>query len=187
MIINTNNAKDKVIINMKLRKRSSELSATKSPPKSTTITAVEPDDPAYIASGVFVDGQWKMDCDKFKHAVLTADTCEKQIATLKAQLELAHQTIVSTAEEVSGQKKEDIDVTGYGYDVKIKRRNQYRWDSEELNKIFASKQTLPAHVKKQLSVDKRVYERLDDSMKNVLRPALNVINQKPSINITRRN
>lgn len=175
------NATIKVKVTMKLRKRSAATQPTnKLLPPSTPA-------PTYIASGIFADGQWKMDAPAFEEAVKAAFDARTTINAAKAELDAAESKIVELAEHVSGEREDDIDVSGYGYDVKIKRRNQYRWDSKKLSELFNSYDTLPTHVKNQLSVDRKVYERLDDSLKNILKPALNVINQKPSLNITRSN
>ena len=166
---------------MKLRKRSAATQPSNKPLSPSTPA------PTYIASGIFADGQWKMDAPDFEEAVKAAFDAKTMINALKAELDAAESKIVELAEHVSGDREGDLDVSGYGYDVKVKRRNQYRWDSKKLSELFNSHDTLPTHVKNQLSVDRKVYERLDDATKNILRPALNVINQKPSLNITRSN
>lgn len=175
------NATIKVKVNMKLRKRSAATQPANKPLSPSTPA------PTYIASGIFADGQWKMDAPDFEEAVKAAFDAKTMINALKAELDAAESKIVELAEHVSGDREGDLDVSGYGYDVKVKRRNQYRWDSKKLSELFNSHDTLPTHVKNQLSVDRKVYERLDDATKNILRPALNVINQKPSLNITRSN
>jgi hypothetical protein len=164
---------------MKLRKRSATLSSPK--------TIVPPLTPAYIASGIFKNGQWVMDAPEFESAVISVLDCRSRIDALKAKLDSAEAKIVELSEQVSGDTEQDLEINGYGFDVKIKRRNQYRWDTQRLSEIFRNDDSLPTHVKKQLSVDRKTYERLDQATKNVLRPALNVVNQKPSLNITRSN
>lgn len=164
---------------MKLRKRSATLSSPKTIVPSAT--------PTYIASGIFKDGQWVMDAPEFEEAVVSAVDCRAKMDALRVQLDSAEAKIVELSEQVSGDTEKDLEIKGYGFDVKIKRRNQYRWDTQRLSEIFRNDDSLPTHVKKQLSVDRKTYERLDQATKNVLRPALNIVNQKPSLNITRSN
>ena len=96
---------------MKLRKRSATLSSPK--------TIVPPLTPAYIASGIFKNGQWVMDAPEFESAVISVLDCRSRIDALKATLDSAEAKIVELSEQVSGDTEQDLEINGYGFDVKI--------------------------------------------------------------------
>lgn len=131
-------------------------------------------------------GVWLVESEEFGNWVDTACTLEERIERLTTQLHEAHDNIRELASRVAENPHDDVEMSGHGFDVKVKRRSQFRWDSQKLEDIFAEANHLPSHVKKNLKVDRKVYERLSEAEQNELRPALDVVSQKSAINITRR-
>jgi len=68
----------------------------------------------------------------------------------------------------SGEQAIDVD----GMTVTCSRLERWKWDAEYLDDIFASSDILPDHVKKKLTVNKRLFQNLEDAEKKVLMPAL---------------
>lgn len=68
----------------------------------------------------------------------------------------------------SGEQAIDVD----GMTVTCSRLERWKWDAEYLDDIFASSDILPDHVKKKLTVNKRLFQNLEDAEKKVLLPAL---------------
>jgi len=68
----------------------------------------------------------------------------------------------------AGEQAIDVD----GMTVTCSRLERWKWDAEYLDDIFASSDILPEHVKKKLTVNKRLFQNLEDAEKKVLLPAL---------------
>lgn len=130
-------------------------------------------------------GVWEVESPEFEEVVKLALDEREKLEEAKARSEAADNAVRQLASRVAEDDHSDIDMSGYGFNVKVKRRSQYRWDSAKLAEIFAQSNTLPNHVKKSLSVDRRTYERLSSDEQSELRPALTVISQKSAINISR--
>lgn len=73
----------------------------------------------------------------------------------------------------------------YGKDVvTINRQERFHWDQEKLEKLYASG-TLPTHVKRRLTVEKRAFQKLTPTEQDELMDALT---RKPgpiSVKLTR--
>ena len=95
-----------------------------------------------------------------------------QIASTLAKLQEKHAALADTiAAEFPIQSGEQaIDVNGMT--VTCSRLERWKWDAEYLDDIFASSDILPDHVKKKLTVNKRLFQNLEDTEKKVLLPAL---------------
>jgi hypothetical protein len=131
-------------------------------------------------------GVWYVESKEFQQWVSEAHKLEEQIESLSEARNEALHRIREMTVNVKENPDDDVDMSGHGFDVKVKRRNQFRWDSVKLEEIFAQSSNLPTHVKKNLSVDRRTFETgLTASEQDELRPALNVVSQKSAVTITR--
>lgn len=130
-------------------------------------------------------GVWDVESDDFSVAVKELAAASEQLDEAKKKLDSAEDEIRSLASRVAEDAHSDIVMRGYGYDVQVKRRTQYRWDSAKLEDIFAQSNNLPSHVKKNLSVERRVFDRLSKSEQDELRSALNIVSQKSAVTLTR--
>lgn len=131
-------------------------------------------------------GVWYVESPEFESAVSEAHQLQEKIEHLTDSLNTQLNLIRELTTNVTTRDDEDVDMSGHGFDVKVKRRNQFRWDSVKLEEIFAQSNNLPTHVKKSLSVDRRTFETaLTQREQDELRPALNVVSQKSAITITR--
>ena len=160
---------------MKLRKVNAPAKS-----KSTSISKAEP---VWVAEKN--GGVWDVESEEFSRAVTTLAAAEEQLNKAKEFLDTAEQEVRTLASRVAEDAHSDIVMRGYGYDVKVRRRNQYRWDSAKLEDIFAQANNLPTHVKKSLSVERRSFDRLSKQEQDELRPALNIVSQKSAVTITR--
>jgi len=95
-----------------------------------------------------------------------------QITSTLTKLQERHLSLADTiAAEFPIQSGEQaIDVNGMT--VTCSRLERWKWDAEYLDDIFASSDILPDHVKKKLTVNKRLFQNLEDAEKKVLMPAL---------------
>ncbi len=66
----------------------------------------------------------------------------------------------------------------------INRQERYTWNQDLLHKIYQDEE-IPDHVKRRLTVDKRVFQRLDPEQQAPLLPALTRNPGPVSIKITR--
>lgn len=66
----------------------------------------------------------------------------------------------------------------------IHRQERYTWNQDLLHKIYQDEE-IPDHVKRRLTVDKRVFQRLDPDQQAPLLPALTRNPGPVSIKITR--
>lgn len=66
----------------------------------------------------------------------------------------------------------------------INRQERYTWNQDLLHKIYQDEE-IPDHVKRRLTVDKRVFQRLDPDQQAPLLPALTRNPGPVSIKITR--
>ena len=66
----------------------------------------------------------------------------------------------------------------------INRQERYTWNQDLLQKIYQDEE-IPDHVKRRLTVDKRVFQRLDPEQQAPLLPALTRNPGPVSIKITR--
>jgi len=128
---------------------------------------------------------WVIESEEFEETVERAVKAREKLEEAKSLSEAADNELRHLATRVAQNEDSDIVMSGYGFDVKVKRRTQFRWDTAKLAEIFAQSNNLPNHVKTSLSVDRRTWERLSSAEQNELRPALNVIPQKSAVNINR--
>tara|TARA_B100002019_G_scaffold159988_1_gene137939 strand:- start:12113 stop:12514 length:402 start_codon:yes stop_codon:yes gene_type:complete len=66
----------------------------------------------------------------------------------------------------------------------INRQERYTWNQDLLHKIYQDEE-IPDHVKRRLTVDKRVFQRLDPEQQAPLLPALTRNPGPVSIKVTR--
>ena len=66
----------------------------------------------------------------------------------------------------------------------INRQERYTWNQDLLHKIYQDEE-IPDHVKRRLTVDKRVFQRLDPEQQAPLLPALTLNPGPVSIKVTR--
>jgi predicted phage-related endonuclease len=74
--------------------------------------------------------------------------------------------------EFSDESGEAVLVVGGKYAVICNRTERWQWDTEILEEILEEHPSLPDHVKRSLSVDKRRFQQLDDAEQKALLPAL---------------
>tara|TARA_B100000780_G_scaffold235545_1_gene176193 strand:- start:1949 stop:2368 length:420 start_codon:yes stop_codon:yes gene_type:complete len=87
---------------------------------------------------------------------------------LKEQHESLLETIASEFPVMSGEQAIVVnDMT-----VTCTRTERWTWDNEMLEELFMLQDQLPDHIKKRLTVNKRMFMFLDDDQKQQLIPAL---------------
>lgn len=105
-------------------------------------------------------------------ALLAAVKEYAQITGTLSKLQDRHSALADTIAAQfpiqSGEQAIDVD----GMTVTCSRLERWKWDAEYLDDIFASSDILPDHVKKKLTVNKRLFQNLEDAEKKVLLPAL---------------
>lgn len=115
-------------------------------------------------------------------ACIELEDGRRQLDEAKRKIEQAEQIIIDVFRDF--QLSEGT-MVGENHTVEYKNQTRVTWNTSELEKILHSHDSLPAHVKKNLSVDKAVYETLPQEMKNILSPARKVNTQKPKIEVRR--
>ena len=78
------------------------------------------------------------------------------------------ETIAAEFPLMSGEQAIDVG----GMTVTCNRTERWTWDAEYLEDLFMTSDILPDHVKKKLTVNKRLFQNLDDSDKAWIIPAL---------------
>jgi hypothetical protein len=105
-------------------------------------------------------------------ALLAAVKEYAQITGTLSKLQDRHSALADTIAAQfpiqSGEQAIDVD----GMTVTCSRLERWKWDAEYLDDIFASSEILPDHIKKKLTVNKRLFQNLEDEEKKVLLPAL---------------
>lgn len=105
-------------------------------------------------------------------ALLAAVKEYAQITGTLSKLQDRHSALADTIAAQfpiqSGEQAIDVD----GMTVTCSRLERWKWDAEYLDDIFRSSDILPDHVKKKLTVNKRLFQNLEDAEKKVLLPAL---------------
>ena len=129
---------------------------------------------------------WEVESEEFDNWSSQAHEITERIERLQTQLEEALQHIREMSTRVATNSTDDVVMSGGGFEVTVKRRSQNRWDTAKLEDIFSDMTDLPAHVKKNLGVDKKVYERLSEHEKEELRPALEIVQQKSAVKVRRK-
>jgi len=101
-------------------------------------------------------------------AVTEYQRIDETLQSLKDQHEGLLETIAAEFPIMSGEQAIDVN----GMTVTCARTERWTWDNELLEDLFASADELPDHIKKRLTVNKRLFQHLDDDVKQVLLPAL---------------
>jgi hypothetical protein len=93
----------------------------------------------------------------------------KRKEEIDARLEVLSDQILTAFTEEAGEQT--IAVTN-NLQVNVVRSERWTWDTELLDDIFAQSNSLPPHVKKRITVDKRKFQALDEDQRRELLPAL---------------
>ncbi len=105
-------------------------------------------------------------------ALVAAVTEYQRLAETLDQMKEQHEGLLETiAAEfpiMSGEQAIDVN----GMTVTCTRSERWTWDNELLEDLFASSDELPEHIKKRLTVNKRLFQFLEDEQKKALLPAL---------------
>ena len=102
--------------------------------------------------------------DAVKRYISVSDT----LAKLQEQHAALQDTIACEFPVMSGEQAIDVN----GMTVTCSRIERWKWDAEYLDEVFATSDILPEHVKKKLTVNKRLFQNCDDEQKKLLMPAL---------------
>tara|TARA_S200000501_G_scaffold55953_2_gene46124 strand:- start:18227 stop:18649 length:423 start_codon:yes stop_codon:yes gene_type:complete len=105
-------------------------------------------------------------------ALVTAVKEFKSVADRLEKLQEMHASLLETiaAEFPIMSGEQAIDVSGMT--VTCSRTERWTWDAEYLEDLFMTSDTLPDHVKKKLTVNKRLFQNLEEAEKKQLLPAL---------------
>jgi hypothetical protein len=105
-------------------------------------------------------------------ALVAAVAEYKNVSETLEKLQERHSSLLETisAEFPVMAGEQAIDVSGMT--VTCNRVERWTWDAEYLEDVFATSDILPDHVKKKLTVSKRLFQNLEDADKAILMPAL---------------
>jgi len=101
------------------------------------------------------------------------DNANQKVETLEAKL-------IAEFPEEFGEQSKAIGVNI----VTINRQERFQWDQEVLENIF-KKETLPIHVKRRLTVEKRTFQKLTEAEQKKVMPALTRKPGPVTVKITR--
>ena len=90
------------------------------------------------------------------------------LESLKETHEGLLETIAAEFPIMSGEQAIDV----AGMTVTCTRLERWTWDNDLLEDLFMSQDDLPDHIKKRLTVNKKLFTFLDDEQKKALMPAL---------------
>lgn len=99
----------------------------------------------------------------------------KAYISLSRQIEELEARKKSVGEYLQSQVPEEFGshtIVEDGYSVTVEYGERWEWDTDILDQLFSSSDTLPDYVKKRLTVDKRAYGRLPEDKQRTLLPAL---------------
>lgn len=88
--------------------------------------------------------------------------------SLKEEREAIDASLLALVPEEPGERTIKIG----SYAVTIKRAERWSWDSQKVADVFGGVANLPDYVKKNFSIDKRKFERLPPSDRDLLLDAL---------------
>lgn len=116
-------------------------------------------------------------------ALVAAVAEYKRVASTLEKLQEQHASLIETiaAEFPMMSGEQAIDVGGMT--VTCNRTERWTWDADYLEDLFMTSDTLPDHVKKKLTVNKRLFQNLDDSSKAQIIPALTRTPGPPKIRV----
>ena len=90
------------------------------------------------------------------------------LESLKETHEGLLETVAAEFPIMSGEQAIDV----AGMTVTCTRLERWTWDNDLLEDLFMSQDDLPDHIKKRLTVNKKLFTFLDDEQKKALMPAL---------------
>jgi hypothetical protein len=96
----------------------------------------------------------------------------KDITDTKAALDVREKELKNSLLGLFDQEFGEQIKTFDGYQVTVDVGERWDWDSEMLAQIFETSETLPHHIVKKLTVHRRTFEKLNDSQKAEVIPAL---------------
>ena len=88
---------------------------------------------------------------------------------IEGRLSVLGDQILTAFTEESGEQVLPIN---NNISIIVNRVERWTWDTELLDEIFAQSDSLPPHVQKRITVDKRKFQALSDDQKRELLPAL---------------
>lgn len=104
-----------------------------------------------------------------------AEACEEyrtladRLDGIKNRMDVLADKILAEFPEMAGEQTLAV---GNRMTVKVNRPERWTWDSDILDDLFPTTDSIPPHVNKRMTVDKRKFQALDDDEKRLLLPAL---------------
>ena len=101
-------------------------------------------------------------CEEFR-------TLSERAENIKARMDVLADKILAEFAEAAGEQTMAV---GNSMTVTVNEPERWTWDNDILTELFPTEDSIPAHVNKRMTVDKRKFQGLGDSEKKVLLPAL---------------
>ena len=83
-----------------------------------------------------------------------------------------------SGERAFGSEERPAEIVG-----EVRRDERWIWSTQKLDDIFHTSEQVPPKVVKKLMIERKVFNEMPDSLKNVLRSALTIHKQKTKVNI----